>query len=58
MNKELHTPFLCAAIRGYKNVCVSLIKSHANVYDTDANGQNFVHLAAERNYTEFLEVIN
>ncbi len=56
LNKEMHTPFLCAAIRGYKEICEVLIKAKVSIMDVDASGKNFIHIAAESNHAKFLEV--
>ncbi len=58
VNKEMHTPFLCAAIRGYTKVCKAFIDKGISFKDTDADRKNFIHLAAERNHANFLEVNN
>ncbi len=56
VNKDLYTPFLCAAIRGYTEVCEALIAGGASVTDVDSNDRNFIHIAAEKNYANFLKV--
>ena len=55
MNKELHTPLICAAIRGNTSAYEALV-SRASVTDTDANGRNIVHISADKNHGEFLKV--
>ena len=54
-NKELHTPLICAAIRGNTSACEALVSKGAST-DTDANGRNIIHIAAEKNNFKFLKV--
>ena len=56
MNKELHTPLICAAIRGSYSAYKALVSSGASVTDTDANGRNIIHIAADKNHWKFLKV--
>ena len=56
MNKELHTPLICAAIRGNFSAYKALVSNGASITDTDANGRNIIHIAADKNHSEFLEV--
>ena len=56
MNKEIHTPLLCAAIRGNLESYEELVGSGVDVKDVDANGKNVIHLAAEKGHDKFLEV--
>ncbi len=56
MNKEIHTPLLCAAIRGNRDSYEILVSSNVDVKDVDANGKNVLHLAAEKGHSKFLEV--
>ncbi len=56
VNKELDTPLLCAAIRGYAEVFEALFKNGADVNDVDHNGRNFIHIAVEGNHANFLKV--
>ena len=56
MNKEIHTPLICAAIRGNFSACKALVSKRASVTDTDANGRNIVHIAADKNHYKFLKV--
>ena len=58
MNKELHTPLICAAIRGNVSAYKALVSKHASVTDTDANGRNIIHIAADKNHCAFLKVNN
>ncbi len=56
MNKEIHTPLLCAAIRGNLESYEELVGSGVDVKDVDANGKNVIHLAAEKGHDTFLKV--
>ena len=56
MSKEIHTPLICAAIRGNTSACKALVSSGALITDTDANGRNIIHIAAEKNNFKFLKV--
>ena len=56
MNKEIHTPLICAAIRGNFSAYKALVSNGASVTDTDANGRNIVHIAADKNHAIFLKV--
>ena len=56
MNKEIHTPLICAAIRGNVSAYKALVSKGASVTDTDANGRNIIHIAAEKDCCEFLKV--
>ena len=56
MNKEIHTPLICAAIRGNFFACKALVSKGASITDKDANGRNIIHIAADKNHWEFLKV--
>ena len=56
VDKELHTPLLCAAIREYHEVCEVFINHKASIEDVDAKGKNIINIAAEKNYSTLLEV--
>ena len=56
MNNELHTPLICAAIRGNYSAYKALVSSGASVTDTDANGRNIIHIAADKNHWKLLKV--
>ena len=56
-NEELHTPLICAAIRGNYEAYCELQSKQASIYDTDGNGQNIVHIAASKGHSKFLKVV-
>ncbi len=56
MNKEMHTPLLCAAIRGNIESHEMLVSNGVDIKDVDVNGKNILHLAAEKGHATFLKV--